>query len=209
MIEFQPFPKLARLSRGCVITEKLDGTNAQIIIEKVPEDQRLLGVPEGHGPHNYITTNEGAFLIAAGSRTRLIAPGKTTDNFGFAAWVYENSFELLKLGEGRHFGEWYGQGIQRGYGLTEKRFALFNTHRWHEQHPRPACVSVVPIIHIDEFSSYAVNRAMHCLETYGSLAVPGFMNPEGIVVYHEASKVSFKQTFDDKHKEAEASKEAA
>ena len=30
--EFQTFNKIPRLSRDCVITEKLDGTNAQILI---------------------------------------------------------------------------------------------------------------------------------------------------------------------------------
>lgn len=30
--EFNGFPKIARLSRECVITEKIDGTNAQIFI---------------------------------------------------------------------------------------------------------------------------------------------------------------------------------
>jgi hypothetical protein len=29
-VEFAGFPKIARLSRECVITEKIDGTNAQI-----------------------------------------------------------------------------------------------------------------------------------------------------------------------------------
>ena len=31
---------------------------------------------------------------------------------------------------GRHFGEWWGSGIQRGYGLDEKTFSLFNAYRW-------------------------------------------------------------------------------
>lgn len=30
----------------------------------------------------------------------------------------------------------------------------------------------------------------------GSRAVPGFMNPEGIVVFHEASQTCFKKTID-------------
>ncbi len=102
-ITFEPFPKIGRLTRECVITEKLDGTNAQVIIT---EDGR----------------------IAAGSRTRLITPAG--DNMGFARWVQEHAEELITgLGPGRHFGEWWGQKIQRAYGLTEKRFSLFNTTR--------------------------------------------------------------------------------
>lgn len=197
MITFEPFPKLARLSRGCVITEKLDGTNAQIIIRKLTDEtpfHPLVGAT--------VLNEAGLWEIAAGSRTRLITPGKTTDNYGFAGWVYDNADELVKLGEGRHFGEWYGQGIQRGYGLNEKRFALFNPERFPPERVRPSCVSVVPILHEGEFSTSAINDWMFELKTYGSKAVPGFMNPEGIVVWHEAARVSFKKTFDDKHKEA-------
>lgn len=29
---FAEFPKIARLSRECVITEKIDGTNAQVVV---------------------------------------------------------------------------------------------------------------------------------------------------------------------------------
>jgi hypothetical protein len=197
LITFEPFPKLARLSRGCVITEKLDGTNAQIII--TPLDDLESDTRNARVEHKGVT-----YEVAAGSRTRLIYPGKSTDNYGFAQWVFHNAAELAQLGEGRHFGEWYGQGIQRGYGLTEKRFALFDVHKWPDVRPRPACVSVVPILHTGEFSSYAVGSAMRCLEEYGSLAVTGYRNPEGIVVYHEQAKVSFKKTFDDGHKEAKA-----
>lgn len=199
MITFEPFPKLARLSRGCVITEKLDGTNAQIIIERIG-DVEPLEVPGCKSV--YYAPDDDIYRVAAGSRTRLITPGKTTDNYGFAGWVWENAAELVKLGVGRHFGEWYGQGIQRGYGLTEKRFALFDVHKWPNMRPRPACVSVVPVLHKGEFTSDAIRNAMKELEVYGSCAVPDFMNPEGIVVYHEQAKVSFKKTFDDRHKEA-------
>jgi hypothetical protein len=79
------------------------------------------------------------------SRSRWITPDD--DNFGFAAWVEANRDELLTLGPGRHFGEWWGSGIQRGYGLPkgEKRFSLFNVSRWGES--RPACCHVVPVLY--------------------------------------------------------------
>ena len=101
-MEFIAFPKIARLRRDCVITEKLDGTNAQIVIQ------------DGE-------------IVAVGSRSRWITPGKDTDNYGFAGWVEQNRAELLGLGDGTHFGEWWGSGIQRNYGLTEKRFSLPST----------------------------------------------------------------------------------
>jgi hypothetical protein len=184
MTLFVPFPKLARLSRGCVITEKLDGTNAAVVITEVNDGDC------------------GYYRVEAQSRTRMITPGKTTDNYGFAAWVKENEDDLKKLGPGHHYGEWYGQGIQRNYGLTEKRFALFNPERWPEARVRPACVSLVPVLWDGEFCTDAIETVMESLHTEGSVAVPGFKNPEGIVVYHSAARCSFKKTFDDQHKEA-------
>ena len=196
---FQPFPKLARLSRGCTITEKLDGTNAQvIIIDPEAAECELYEATQNEAP---IAIIEGLYVYA-GSRTRLITPGKKTDNAGFAAYVLENADQLTLLGAGRHFGEWYGKGIQRTYGLAEKRFALFNPERYPPARIRPSCVELVPVLWDGEFSTYAVNSAMQTLADHGSLAVPGFKNPEGIVVWHSASRVSFKKTFDDSHKEA-------
>ncbi len=172
--EFQPWPKLSRFNRPVIITEKIDGTNAIIHIDAV-----------GH--------------ITAGSRTRWITP--TNDNFGFAAWVDANALELQKLGEGYHYGEWYGSGIQRGYGLNEKRLALFNTSRWGAHNPNtPACCSVVPVLRIHENARMAIDDALNSLRLYGSVAVPGFMDPEGIVVYHTASKQMQKVTLKDDHK---------
>jgi hypothetical protein len=195
---FEPFPKLARLSRECVITEKLDGTNAQIYI--VPYTAETAdAIPSGYTACINDIYDGSGHVIYVGSRTRIITPGKMTDNFGFAAWVYENQHELVKLGPGRHFGEWYGKGIQRGYGLDEKRFALFHTHGIAH---KPDIVGVVPTIYTGEFSTPAVELAMMALESEGSHAVPGFMDPEGVVVFHEHAKVLFKKTFDDKHKEA-------
>lgn len=168
-VEFEPFPKLARLHRDCIITEKLDGTNAQIYIGE-----------------------DGTFLT--GSRNRWIKPGD--DNYGFAAWAYANKEELMKLGPGRHFGEWWGAGIQRRYNLTEKRFSLFNTSRWLTNPDKPSCVHVVPVLYHGMFTDTAVEGVLEHLKNTGSLAAPGFMEPEGVVVYHVASKQLFKKTLD-------------
>lgn len=165
--EFVSFGKIARLSRPCVVTEKIDGTNASVF---VGEDGTVI----------------------AGSRTRWITP--EDDNFGFAAWVRDNREELLGLGVGHHYGEWWGRGIQRGYGLNDKRFSLFNTKRWGET--RPACCSVVPILYSGEFSTVAVVEALSDLHAGGSVAAPGFMKPEGVVVYHVAGNLLFKKTIE-------------
>lgn len=164
---FEAFPKMARLSREIIVTEKIDGTNAQIFIGE-----------------------DGSFM--AGSRTRWITP--EDDNFGFAAWAQENKAELMRLGAGRHFGEWWGQGIQRKYGMDCKRFSLFNVSRWCDD--RPECCGVVPVLYRGLFSQSAIDAALDDLRANGSSAKPGFMTPEGIVVYHVAAGIGFKKTLE-------------
>jgi hypothetical protein len=201
-MEFQPYPKTPRLKRDIVITEKLDGTNAQVVIKKITEVPGLLGRIIDGEPYNGpdpvgFWLAEGVAMFA-GSRTRWITPGKTTDNYGFAGWCHENANDLLKLGEGQHFGEWYGQGIQRGYGLDHKRFALFNTARWGAHNPNtPKCCEVVPVLH--QGSMQEIEGVLCDLEFDGSRAVPGFMKPEGIIVYHTASQQNFKVLLENDH----------
>jgi hypothetical protein len=168
-MEFIEFPKMARLSREVIVTEKIDGTNACIAI-----------------------SDDGQ--IFAGSRTRWITP--QDDNFGFALWVEKNRDELLKLGPGRHFGEWWGVGIQRGYGMSERRFSLFNVSRWDDPAVRPACCHVVPTLYRGLFDTAGVNGLLDELAKGGSVASPGFMKPEGIVVFHTAANFGFKKTIE-------------
>ena len=181
---FQAFPKIPRLRRTIVVTEKIDGTNAQIVV-----------------------TAEGEVL--AGSRTRWITP--ENDNAGFARWVKENEVVLRDgLGIGQHFGEWWGAGIARGYGLSqlrtdqngkthqlgkagEKRFSLFNTARWKEP---PALCFVVPTLYVGQYADTAIEDCLASLRTNGSLAQPGFMKPEGVVVYMQASGTMHKVLLD-------------
>lgn len=183
MLEFKPFPKIPRITRECVITEKIDGTNAQIYIERLVEDNHL--------DNDQRIAELGDLAMYAGSRTRWITPQH--DNFGFANWAQENADELFKLGEGQHFGEWWGQGIQRGYGLDHKRFSLFNTARWNKDNPNlPACCHSVPVLYTGMFGE-GYPQALESLVSTGSIASPGFMKPEGIVIYHSASKQMYKK----------------
>ena len=185
--QFTQFPKMARLQREVIVTEKIDGTNAQLYI-----------------------TDDGKMLF--GSRTRWITPGD--DNFGFARWATDHKDELMQLGPGRHFGEWWGRGIQRNYGLNYRRFSLFNVTRWcpHGEVPKaiptadprtvkmqdmlPACCHLVPILWQGLFSTAEATIQLWELGQTGSKAAPGFMNPEGIVVFHTAGNVGFKMTLD-------------
>lgn len=169
---FTPFPKIPRLKRNCTITEKLDGTNAQVHI-----------------------TEDG--VVYAGSRNRFISQGD--DNFGFAAWVCAHKDELLKLGPGTHFGEWWGLGIQRGYGLAERRFSLFDVNRWDSstalygsEELAPECCSVVPVLYEGPYSTDVVDDTLARLWEHGSKAAPGYFNPEGVCVYHHAGRQYYK-----------------
>lgn len=183
-MEFMEFPKLSRLSREAIITEKIDGTNSSIFIQNEDLEE---------GSDSYILARKDGYTMRVGSRTRWITP--LNDNFGFATWVLKNAEELFKLGEGHHFGEYWGQGIQRGYGLKEKRFSLFNVARW-DGELRPACCHVVPTLWKGIFSTREADEVIQQLKTTGSQAAPSFMNPEGIVVYHVAGNVGFKKTLD-------------
>jgi hypothetical protein len=186
--EFKEFKKIPRLSREIIITEKIDGTNGLIYI-----DEEL--------------------NIFAGSKNRWL--DDHNDNFGFWHWVMDNKEELLNLGIGYHYGEWWGNGIQRNYGLKEKRFSLFNTGRWvkdkniplkEKQEYCPECCYVVPILYSGQIylpDFFTPDEFINYLKLNGSKAIPGYMNPEGIVIYHIAGNCYFKKTIlnDDKGKE--------
>ena len=180
--EFQSFDKIARLNREIIITEKIDGTNAQIFIE-----------------------DDGT--IHAGSRNRWLTPEE--DNYGFCKWVMDNQECLAKLGPGRHFGEWWGRGINRGYGKEDRTFSLFNVHRWTKHFwfyelldavEAPECCDVVPILYSGDFNFEHVNDSLEHLKQFGSVAAHGFKKPEGIVVYHTAAKTLFKVTIENDEK---------
>lgn len=193
-MEFEAFPKIPRMSRDIVITEKLDGTNASIFIG------------QGVGPLGALAQKDGVWMakddlwMVAGSRTRWICP--SDDNYGFAVWARDNADELFGLGVGHHFGEWWGRGIQRNYSQPERHFSLFNTGRWARlgcepldgQTIAPLCCSVVPTLYRGLFGQAPIEKAVTELRIYGSRAAPGFMDPEGIVVYHTAAGQMFKKT---------------
>lgn len=200
MAEFVPFAKIPRLRRGCTITEKIDGTNAQVFITGDANH-----TPDG-AVATIVTTHPIAIhSVYAGSRNRWLQPGKGTDNFGFAQWVKDNAEVLVKtLGPGRHYGEWWGQGIQRGYGLDYKRFSLFNIKRWADvvttkgfDDAREAGLDIVPLMYEGDFSEEAIENCLMELDQFGSYASPSFDGrPEGVVVRMESSGHLYKVLLD-------------
>ncbi len=176
-VEFREFPKIPRGQNETItITEKIDGTNACVIVQD--------GV-----------------VVGAQSRNRIITP--EADNFGFANWVYSNTDKLVALGDGYHYGEWAGPGIQSNpHQLDKKRFFLFNTARWNESNPgRPDCCDVVPILY--EGTSEIIPGEFEGFhdpiqETFDKLLVDaktlGY-TPEGIVVWYHKTRRYEKYTF--------------
>lgn len=181
-ILFEEFSKIGRFNKLCTITEKIDGTNAQIYFDE-----------KGH--------------VLVGSRKRWIYPEGTDgkrgcDNYGFARWVEEDKEQLFDyLGPGRHRGEWAGAGIQRNYGMSEKRFYLFNTFAFDVVLNRipealyRAGLDVVPMIYEGDFNFSAIEKTMTKLRINGSF-IADFMNPEGIIIYHHGMRTYAKITFD-------------
>jgi hypothetical protein len=231
-VEFVGFGKISRLYRDIVITEKIDGTNGAICIRLysldlakdfvLPDhDDRVKFVDLGGrvdvGPDLVPISNTVNYAVVyAQSRKRIITP--LNDNFGFAAWVWDNAETLVRdLGDGLHFGEWWGSGIQRGYGLEkgDKRFSLFNVKRWTEpcslihadgipcllpKRFETPNLGVVPVLYKGEFTTDAVNATLTELKDLGSQAVRGFQRPEGIVIYHTAANELFKVTVENDEK---------
>jgi hypothetical protein len=174
--EFKPWGKTPRWQGlGVTLTEKIDGTNA------------LVCVHEGR--------------VYAGSRNRWLDVSKKGDNFGFAKWCVENESELLKLGEGYHYGEWWGHGIGRGYGtepgliVPNRTFSLFNTRRW-DNTSRPECCSVVPVLYQGVLDFGKLEKLCDDLKRNGSVAATGYMRPEGVVMYIHQLDAKFKIVFD-------------
>lgn len=216
---FTPYGKTPRLNRPIVVTEKIDGTNAGIRIVKdrwinpaLWDELRIV---------DSLSVGGTAYTIYTQSRNRIITPnrdGQSTDNAGFSAWVYEHAETLVRaLGPGMHFGEWYGNGIQRGYGLDEKRFALFNPDRDPDllqgARAEGCAIETVPVLYRGRFDQDAIVREVELLAERGSVVAgaEGF-KAEGVIVYHTASRVAYKVMCEDDHLPktvAEALREAA
>lgn len=181
-MDFKEFPKIERLTNiNMIITQKLHGTNAQIVIyDETQEDGSVLR------------------KLKTGSRSRWITP--EDDNFGFARFVYEHKQEFIdKLGPGTHFGEWVGLGINSGEGLKDKQLALFDPGRYKIDEVTglrnlPPQTTVVPILHYGAFDLATLKLVMESLKTNGSVFCPGFMRPEGVVVQVLGKR--FKAVFD-------------
>lgn len=169
-IEFAKWPSIGRQKRNdIVITEKMDGTNACIIIE----DGVVVGIQ---------------------SRKRFIS--RHDDNFGFANWVLDNEAEIVTLGNGRHYGEWCGPGIQKNpHNLEEKTFFLFNTHR-QDADTLPCGIKIVEVLYHGPHDDSVITRCYDDL--YLKHEHDMTVTPEGIIVYYILFKDRVKYTYANK-----------
>jgi len=188
MDDFKAFHKILHISKMYMsITQKIHGSNAQILIKKIPDE--LMEIEKKKFPNHKLSGHE----VFVGSRTRWLT--REDDNYGFCNWVGQNLEELIeKLGEGRHYGEWAGPGINCGEGLSEKTFCLFNWRQFGDK-VLPANVTTVPVLYTGKLSLNKINEVMAVLKESGSRLVPGYMKPEGIVIQIDTQ--FYKNVFDD------------
>jgi hypothetical protein len=165
--KFIGFPKMSRDIIGdVIITEKLDGTNACVIIE----NGEIVGVQ---------------------SRKRMI--NVDDDNYGFASYISQNEELILKLGDGYHYGEWCGLGIQKNpHNLDAKYFYLFDTRRWNTDNEPPEGIRRTRTLYTGTLNSNTVEDCMKQLELY---AEENNYKAEGVVVRYILLRINEKHTF--------------
>lgn len=167
------YPKTGRISGPWLVTEKVDGTSACIAIEPGP-----FGSP----------------AISFGSRNRWLT--READNHGFYAWAVAHSGWFMgHLGVGVHYGEWFGRGIQRGYGMTERRLALFDVERYQTRLAHavtnPGVITVPALLEARDGDEG--------LGWLGHMAPTSTLGPvpmEGVVLRHRVTGAVFKHLFD-------------
>ena len=162
------FKRLRRsaLFRDVTISEKIDGTNAQVFV--VAEDRGRRQPGRGLG---------GSLRKRTTSVSRRGSPIMLTSCASSAQDVIS--------------AEWYGRGIQRRYGLQDRRFALFNSCTDGPRSARRAA-AIVPVLTTRTMGADVVSECLETLRSGGSLARSGFHAPGGIVIYHHASGGMFR-----------------
>lgn len=206
MSKFEQYPKTPRLSSvEMTITEKIDGTNVQVVIE----DGQIVCV----GSRNREIFPDIPALRDENGRTVRDENGKPVrrkvvrDQFGFAQWVEDNAEGLVAfLGDGRHYGEWAGPGIQKNpLGLPRRMFFVFNVQRHTPErfeqlgHLVPD-LRGVPILYCGKFDIDRIEREHAELLMYGTRVAEAVnpKQPEGIVVSAFGTKL--KMTDDNRPK---------
>lgn len=64
----------------------------------------------------------------------------------------------------------------------------------------PKCCYLVPILYEGIFDTIIIYNTLVVLKLHGSFASSGFMNSEGIIIYHKAGNCYFKKTIENDEK---------
>ncbi len=177
-MEFIKYLKTKRFTSNIIITEKIDGTNAQLVWD---EDHQIL---------------------RCGSRNRYLNYSYEPDNFGFAAWVDKNREVLTKYFKDFDYpiyGEWWGKGIQRGYEVDQKYFSIFHTGLFGDKIPQELYnigVRYVPVLYEGLNVDDPIHTIYHQLFDQGSKLKYNYMNPEGICIFFKDTGTIFKMTYE-------------
>jgi hypothetical protein len=210
--EYPAFGKIPRLNREVIWTEKIDGTNGMVSVEEQPfgmatgvndiadweeKEGITVVIPPSTEVDEDTLDPKYEYWVRAGSRNRWLTT--KADNFGFASWVKENAMTLADvLGPGLHYGEWWGRGIQRNYGLDHRRFSLFNVDRWgwlaSESGALIPDIGLGVVPRLGSTTGFNETMALNMFKVNGgkSFAAPGFDKPEGVVGFHTAGRTMFK-----------------
>jgi len=157
-VEFVKWRSIKRPEKNTIIiTEKMDGTNGCIIIK----DGIIIGVQ---------------------SRTKLLSIDD--DNYGFFAWCAEHAAHIIDvLGDGRHYGEFCGPGINKNrHDLGQRAFFIFNTFVY-PTIPESAYIKKIDLIYTGKYSDLEIRKASFYINLRGMRF--GYC-PEGFVVFYEA-----------------------
>lgn len=180
MTKFVEWEKTTRLHSPVVVTEKLDGINGAVIVERLDED---ISVDNINNSFMHNTTGElFIFDVSAQTRSRLVYPGE--DSTGFAHWVAERADQLaVDLGvspvdgsPAHHFGEFMKKG------LKAPKFYLFNTGRWAGVEFNTPDLDVVPVLYEGDYYEGLAEEVLEDLRKNGSRVHPG-IPAEGVCIF--------------------------
>ena len=200
MSEYPKYPSIERFENiYSVISEKVDGTNGLMEIHEV------FPKPDSDVTH----------VVTFGSRNKWI--DVHSDNAGFANFFTPHIDKIVRVPEIlkanavneldnrnkacnmpiRIYGEWFGQSIQRTYGLKQKLFMPFHTLLAKALIEAGVPNIIEPFIfYTGKFDKSISDGFMDTLKTHGSCVVPGYFQAEGIVVYFPTYNFCLKDTFE-------------
>lgn len=188
------------------VTEKIDGHTIILHIDRLKRMCGSQATLVRAGDVMQMGNSKPEFYrVWVQNRQRIVTP--ESDVAGVAAWARDNAVGLVTLlGEGVHAGEWWGYKICRGYGLPrgDRRFSLFNTARWGSKLLADVPgLSITPVLWegvLGPSNMSDLLDVMDKLRTGGSHAAPGYLHPEGVVVYHQGADTMMKYVFPDERK---------